>query len=117
MDGSIITEEAIFQLRGENGFTDVLAVVLVAIFMNWYNSFFEVEGFLPHPVDPGWGLDRPNTFQPRSGSHKFPPYYEFFSPRRTPSCPLEINRLTAMPHQEFVALSKEERRQFSDSKE
>jgi hypothetical protein len=38
------------------------------------------EGFVPNP---GWGLDRPNPFQPSSAPHKFPPYYDFLFPRRT----------------------------------
>jgi hypothetical protein len=38
------------------------------------------EGFVPNP---GWGLDRPNPFQPPSAPHKFPPYYDFLFPRRT----------------------------------
>ena len=50
-------------------------------------------------VTPGWGLDRPNQFQPPSAPHKFPP-----------SSTLEINRPTAMPHEEFAGLRKEERR-------
>lgn len=41
------------------------------------------EGFVPNLVDPGWGLDRPNPFQPPSSQHRFPPYYDLFLPRRT----------------------------------
>jgi hypothetical protein len=41
------------------------------------------EGFVPHPVDPGWGLNRRNLFQPPTAEHKYPPYYDLFLPRRT----------------------------------
>lgn len=41
------------------------------------------EDFVSHPVNPGWGLDHPNSFQPPSGRHRFPPYYDLFLPRRT----------------------------------
>ena len=69
-----------------------------------------------------WMLQQQSLgFQPvrqaPSAPHKFPPYYDFFSPRRIPSRPgtgstLTITRPTAMPHQEFVGLTKEERRQL-----
>jgi hypothetical protein len=38
------------------------------------------ESFVP---DAGWGLDRPNPFQPPSAPHKFPPYYDFLFPKKT----------------------------------
>lgn len=41
------------------------------------------EGFVPNLNDPGWGLDRPNPFQPPSGQHRFLPSYNLFLPRRT----------------------------------
>jgi hypothetical protein len=83
------------QLRaGSGGLVGTAALLGLMILI-----FSMSEGFVPHPVDPGWRLNRPNPFQPPSGPHKFPPYYEFFSPRRTPGSTLEINRPTAMPHQ------------------
>ncbi len=78
------------------------------------------EGFVPNNPNPGWGLDRPNPFQPPTAEHRYPPAYDLFFPRRTPGCPrpgstLQINRPTAMPHEEFVGLTKEERRALPHS--
>ena len=41
------------------------------------------EGFVPNNLNPGWGLDRPNPFQPPTAEHRYPPYYDLFLPRRT----------------------------------
>ena len=41
------------------------------------------EGFVPNNQNPGWGLDRPNPFQPPTAEHRYPPYYDLFFPRRT----------------------------------
>lgn len=74
------------------------AAALLVIVVIWQIVGVGIEGFvLPNP---GWGVDRPNPFQPP-----------------TPGCPrpgstLQINRPTAMPHQEFTNLTKEERRQL-----
>ena len=38
------------------------------------------EGFVPNP---GWGLDRPNPFQPPTSKQRYPPFYDFLFPRRT----------------------------------
>ena len=70
---------------------------------------------MPGAANPGWELNRLNFFQPPIGPHKFTPYREIFSSGRTPSCPtstLEINRPSAIPHQDFVSMSKEDRRQL-----
>lgn len=41
--GSIKMEEAILQLRGGDGLTDVVAVIAFVIFVNWYDSLFGVQ--------------------------------------------------------------------------
>lgn len=78
------------------------------------------EGFVPNNPNPGWVLYCPNAFQPPTAEHRYPPAYDLFFPRRTPGCPrpgstLQINRPTAMPHEEFVGLTKEERRALPHS--
>ena len=94
------------------------ATALVVIVVMWQILGVGIEGFvLPNP---GWGVDRPNPFQPPGGHLRYPPVYDLFSPRRTPGCPrpgstLEITRPSSMPHQEFVGLTKEERRALPHS--
>jgi hypothetical protein len=91
------------------------AAALVVIVVIWQTVGVGIEGFvLPNP---GWAVDRPNPFQPPGGHLRYPTVYDLFFPRRTPGCPrpgstLQINRPTAMPHQEFTDLTKEERRQL-----
>ena len=41
------------------------------------------EGFVPNNLNPGWGLDRPNPFQPPTAEHRYPPYYDLFLPKGT----------------------------------
>ena len=41
------------------------------------------EGFVPNILNPGWGLDRPNPFQPPTAKHIYPPAYDLLFPRRT----------------------------------
>ena len=41
------------------------------------------EGFVPNNLNPGWGLKRPNPFQPPGYDHRYPPYYDLFFPRKT----------------------------------
>jgi hypothetical protein len=54
-NGLITMEEAVLQLRGGSGLTDVVGVIAFVIFINWYDSLFGVEAFqanhLPH-TDP-----------------------------------------------------------------
>jgi hypothetical protein len=59
--GSITMEEAILQLRGGYGLTDIVDIVGViafVIFINWYDSLFGVKAFqanpLPHQDPFGW---------------------------------------------------------------
>jgi len=102
MNGSISMEEAILQLRG----ADIAGVIAFIIFINWLNSLCRVEPFQVTPpphMDPlGWLQGSYNQNQPKTGSSGSPTY-------------LQITRSSTMPHQEFVALSKEERRQLSHS--
>ena len=99
------------ELRG-GGITSLLignAVFLAVLYGVWILSG-GAKGFVTPKPSPAWGLERPNLFQPPSASHKFPPYSDFFFSRRTPGSTLTITKPTAMPHQEFVGLTKEERR-------
>ena len=41
------------------------------------------EGFVPNNLNPGWGLDRPNPFQPPTAEHRYTPAYDLLFPRRT----------------------------------
>ena len=43
--GLITMEEAVLQLRGGDGLTDVVGVIAFVIFINWYDSLFGVEAF------------------------------------------------------------------------
>ena len=102
------------ELRGESlrlvvGLGLIGLTVLVLAF-----SASEVESFIP-----GWGLNRPDPFQPPGGPPKFPPYYDLFFPRRTPDSTrygstLQITRPSAMPHSDFSALSKADKRRLYD---
>jgi hypothetical protein len=71
--------ELVKDLRGGSlGLIGTAAFLVVIILI-----FSMSEGFVPHPVDPGWGLNRPNPFQPPTTEHKYPLYYDLFLPRRT----------------------------------
>jgi hypothetical protein len=56
--GLITMEEAVLQLRGGSGLTDVVGILAFVIFINWYDSLFGVEAFqanpLPHMDPMGW---------------------------------------------------------------
>jgi len=56
--GLITMEEAVLQLRGGSGLTDVVGIIAFIIFINWCDSQFGVEGFqgdpLPHMDPIGW---------------------------------------------------------------
>jgi hypothetical protein len=41
------------------------------------------ESFIPNNLNPSWGLDRPNKFQPPATEHRYPRYYDLFFSRRT----------------------------------
>jgi hypothetical protein len=63
---------------GSLGLIGTAAFLVVIILI-----FSMSEGFMPHPVDPGWGLNRHNPFQPPTTEHKYPLDYDLFLPRRT----------------------------------
>jgi hypothetical protein len=67
------------------------------------------EGFVP----PGWGLDRPNPFQPPTAEHRYPPYYDLFFPRRT--CPADRPRGSLIMAELNPQSSREELTQLSTS--
>ncbi len=56
--GSITMEEAVLELRGGDGLTDVVGILAFVIFINWYDSLFGVKAFpanpLPHQDPFGW---------------------------------------------------------------
>ena len=59
-------------------------IVGTAIFLGLIILIFSIgEGFVPNNQNPGWGLDRPNPFQPPTAEHRYPPYYDLFLPKRT----------------------------------
>ena len=80
------------------------------------------QGFIVKPpADPRPGLIIPDPFQPNQYHERQTPVAKFFRPRRTlgsqsryPST-LQITRPSAMPHQEFSNLTKEERRALPHS--
>ena len=57
-NGFITMEEAILQLRGGSGLTDIAAVIAFYIFVDWYDLVFGVKAFqvtpLPHQDPFGW---------------------------------------------------------------
>jgi hypothetical protein len=103
--GSITMEEAVLELRGGDGLTDVVAVLAFIIFVNWYDSFFGAEAFqanpLPHQDPFGW-LSRK---------------YDFKNVGPSPSRPttnLEMEKPASMPQQQYSGMTKSERRQLPD---
>jgi hypothetical protein len=49
-NGSIKMEEAILKLRGNDGLTDIVAIIVFVIFINWYDLLFGVEAFQANPL-------------------------------------------------------------------
>jgi len=72
--------ELVKELRGGNW-----GLVGTAAFIGFIILILSMggEGFVPNNPNPGWGLDRPNPFQPPTAEHRYPPYYDLFFPRRT----------------------------------
>ena len=71
--------ELVKELRGGSW-----GLVGTAAFLGLIILIFSMgEGFVPNNPNPGWGLDRPNPFQPPTAEHRYPPYYDLFFPRRT----------------------------------
>lgn len=109
------TSKLIKKLRG-GGFIEAATALVVIVIMRQILGV-GIEGFV---FNNPRGVDRPNPFQPPGGHLRYPPVYDLFFPRRTPYCPrpgstLQINRPTAMPHEEFVGLTKEQRRALPHS--
>ena len=104
-NGSIKMEEAILQLRGGDGLTDVAAIIAFVIFMNWYDSLFGTQAFqanpFPHQDLFGWlsGKYDSKNVGP-SGSR--------------PTTYLEMEKPASMPQQEYSGMTKSERRQLPD---
>jgi hypothetical protein len=105
--GSIPMEEAVLQLRGGDGLTDVVGILAFVIFINWYDSLFGVKAFqanpLPHQDPFGW-------LSGKYDSRNVGP-----SPSRTPTS-LEMEKPAAMPQPQYSALTKSEKRQLADPK-
>ena len=105
------------KIRG-GGFFDA-AGALILLTLMWKLSGGDPFGL----QNPGWGLPRPGLNQPPGGRHIYPPVHNLFwsgktkidSPR--PSTALAITRPASMPHDEFVALTKEQRRALPHSKD
>lgn len=67
------------KIRGGNLFEAAAALVVIVVI--WQIMGVGIDGFvLPNP---GWGVDRPNPFQPPGGHLRYPPVYNLFSPPRT----------------------------------
>ena len=74
--GSITMEEAVLEIRGGDGLTDVVVVIAFFIFMDWYDSLFGVQAFqanpLPHMDPLGWAngkYDSRNAGNPQCQSN------------------------------------------------
>lgn len=107
MDGRFVktseTSKVINKIRGGGLIEAATALVLIVVMWQILGG---IQGFvLPNP---GWGVDRLNPFQP-TGGLRYPPVYDLLTPAR-PGSTLQVTRPTAMPHEEFVGLTKEEQR-------
>ena len=61
-----------------------LVIVGTAAFLGLIILIFSMgEGFVRNNQNPGWGLNRPNPFQPPTAEHRYPPYYDLFFPKGT----------------------------------
>ena len=49
-NNSLTMDEAILQIRGGDGISDIVVVLAFVIFVNWYDFFFGVEGFQSNPL-------------------------------------------------------------------
>ncbi len=43
-------EEAVLQIRGGDGLTDIVGILAFIIFINWYDSLFGVKAFQVNPL-------------------------------------------------------------------
>ena len=69
------------------------------------------EGFIPNNLNPGWGLARPNPFQPQTVEHRYPPIYDLLFPRTT--CYADRPRSCTMMAEVNPQCSREELTQLS----
>ena len=69
------------KLRG--GSWDILETAAFLGLIIWLIS--NGEGFVPNLMNPGWGLERPNPFQPPAAESeiRYPPLYDLLFPRKT----------------------------------
>ncbi len=105
--GSITMEEAVLELRGGDGLTDVVAILAFIIFINWYDSLFGVKAFqanpLPHQDPFGWWSGKYDSRNVGSSASRSTTY-------------LEMEKPASMPQQEYSGMTKSERRQLPDPK-
>ena len=104
-NGSIKMEEAILQLRGGDGLTDVVAVIAFVILFNFYDSLFVVKAFQTNP------LQYQNTLGWLNGKYNSKNVGP--SPSR-PSTSLKMEKPVAMLQQDYSSLTKSERRKLAD---
>ena len=98
-------EEAILQLRGGDGLTDVAAIIAFVIFMNWYDSLFGTQAFQANP------LPHQDLFGCLSGKYDS----KNVGPSGSgPTTYLEMEKPASMPQQEYSDMTKSERRQLPD---
>lgn len=101
-------EEAVLELRAGDGLTDVLAVTVLVIFFNWYDSRFGTEAAfqstnLPHQNIVNWFNDKYNSRGQNAGSSS-----------SKPMTGLTMQKPASMPQPEYSALTKSEKRQLAD---
>lgn len=98
--GSITSDQAVLQIRGGDGMAELIGILVFVILANWYTSHLSTEAFqqnaLPHHNPYGWF----------SGTHNS----KSIGPAKSS---LKIQRPSSMPHEEFVSLTKEQRRSLS----
>lgn len=94
--------KVIKELRGGTLMSVLLAGALIGMVIMVFTIGMSDSVFVRPSVGQGWGLERPNVSVP-------PPYYY----QRRPGSTLEVNRPPAMPNEQFLSLSKEQRRQLT----
>lgn len=95
-------EEAVLQIRGGDGLTDVVRIIAVVIFINWYDSLFGVKAFQANP------LEHQDPFGWLNGK------YDSRNVGPSGSTCLEMEKPASMPQQEYSGMTKSERRQLPD---
>jgi len=108
--GSITIDEAILHLRGGDVLTDVIAIILFVVFMNWLNGANAFQVNLPPHMDPmGWIQGSYN--QPKPGPSSS------FSKSGYPSTSLQMQRPSAIPNPEYVGMTREQKRNLPDERD